>query len=226
MTNLLRFFKLAVLLINFSICFPAIAISSWPTFPITSDCVLGSAYGNQTSPSVARGETNLLVVWDDERITGDKDIFCARVTPEGEVLDAVGIPVCTVWGPQESPEVAAGDQCYLAVWRDERNDWYDIYGARIDMEGNVLDPDGFEIYSGTGWAESPEVAWDGINFFVVWTDDRNMISPDIYGTRISPAGEILDDSSIQISSSSLIDLAPSVAYNGLNYLVVWEVGSG
>jgi hypothetical protein len=226
MKNLPKVIHPATLLITFILCFPVVTFSSWPTFELSSECSPGNAYGDQSFPSVAKGATNLLVVWEDKRITDDKDIFCARITTDGEILDPVGIPVCTVWGTQGSPEVVAGDQCYLVVWRDERNDWFEIYGARIDMEGNVLDPGGFTIYSGVGWAESPQVAWDGTNFFVVWTDDRTMISPDVYGARVSPAGEVLDDPSIHISSSALIELAPSVAYNGSNYLVVWEIGSG
>jgi hypothetical protein len=226
MKNLPKVIYPATLLITFIFCFPVLAFSSWPTFELSSECSPANAYGDQSFPSVAKGTTNLLVVWEDKRITDDKDIFCTRITPDGEILDPVGIPVCTVWGTQADPEVAAGDQCYLVVWRDERNDWFEIFGARIDLEGDVLDPDGFIIYSGIGWAESPQVAWDGSNFFVVWTDDRSMISPDVYGARVSPAGEVLDDSSIHISSSSLIELAPSIAYNGLNYLVVWEIGSG
>ncbi len=221
-----RFLKLIILSFCFFICLPVNVFPALPEFWISTDCFSGSAYGTQASPSIARSETSLLVVWDDERITSDKDIFCTRITPEGNILDPVGIAICTAPGEQTLPQVAAGDFNYLVVWQDYRNDTHDIYGARIDLDGNVLDPDGFPISTGSAWEESPEVAFDGTNFLVVWTDDRSMISPDIYGTRITSGGEILDGSGFQITSETEMEFAPSITYNGSNYLVVWEVGGG
>jgi hypothetical protein len=226
MKNLQKFLQVTIFAFSFVFFLSGTSFCSWPEFAISSDCYPGSAYGNQSSPSVARSQTSLLVVWEDERISTGKDIFCSRITSAGEILDLNGIPICTAYGPQARVKVAAGDLSFLAVWQDQRNGTYDVYGARIDLDGNVLDPDGFPISTGPPLAESPDAAWDGTNFLVVWSDDRSMISPDIYGIRIAPSGEIVDDSAILISSEADMEFASSVAFNGLNYLVAWEVGAG
>jgi hypothetical protein len=221
--------KLRVLMVFLISCFSlgGYAYSSWPEFPLSSDCYPGSAYGTQSSPAVAFGGTNYLVVWEDERINTDRDIFGARVSAEGEVLDPISIPICVYPNLQTGVKVAAGDQNYLVVWTDYRNASYDVYGARVDFSGNVLDPNGFPISATTNWESYPDVAWDGTNFFVVWTDDRSVITyDDIYGARVSPGGEVLDPNGIQISNTTAFEETPTVAYNGAVYFVAWEHALG
>lgn len=226
MASARKFCLLIIVTISLLGVSPSDGFASWPDFPLSSDCFYGSAYGTQSLPAVARGEDNLLVVWDDERISADKDIFGARLTLSGETLDSTGFSICTAVDWQTSPEVAAGDQVYLVVWQDYRSGTNNIYGARVDQKGKVLDPDGFPICIGEWLAESPDVCWDGTNFLVVWCDDRDMISRDIYAARVTPEGAVLEANGFQISSGSFSEIRPSVAYNGLNYLVVWEVEGG
>jgi hypothetical protein len=221
-----HFWKVLLLSGCFILWFSVNALSVWPEFPLSSDCFSGSAYGTQTIPSIAFDGTNFLVVWEDERVNSERDIFGTRVSQQGEILEPIGIPICTAPSLQTDVKIAWGNQNYLAVWTDYRNTNYDIYGARIDPEGNVLDPNGFPISTGSGWESFPDVAWDGTNFFVVWSDDKNDISYDIYGTRITSSGEILDPRGIQISFGPAMELFPTIAFNGTTYLVVWEHGSG
>lgn len=208
-------------------CFGKNGLASWPTFPLSAHCNPGSAVGTQSSAWVARGAQNLLVVWVDERISTRKDIFCTRISPSGEVLDPIGIPVCTTSAVQNWVSVAGGDQVYLVVWTDSRNGNYGIYGARVDAYGNLLDPEGIAISTGSGWAGFPDAAWDGDNFLVAWSHDKyTPTSYDIYATRVTTAGEVLDPRGIQISSDSVMELYASVAYNGSTYFVVWEHALG
>jgi len=226
MVSLERSAIVIVLSICFVLSLSISAFSSWPEFWISPDCISGTAHGNQSSPSVASGQTNLLAVWEDERVSSYSDIFGARIAPDGEILDPTGISICTASGWQTWVRAAAGSENYLVVWQDDRDIDYDIYGARVDLNGNVLDPDGFPISTGEGWESSPAVGWDGTNFLVVWCDDRDMSSPNIYGTRITPQGEILDGAGFQISDEDIRTISPSITFNGSNYLVAWELSSG
>jgi hypothetical protein len=101
---------------------------------------------NQMSPSVAFDGNNYLVVWDDDRITLDWDIFGARVNQAGEILDPGGFIISNAANDQQFSSVAFDGTNYLVVWQDERSDeFYDIYGARVSQDGTVLDPGGFVI---------------------------------------------------------------------------------
>jgi hypothetical protein len=61
----------------------------------------------------------------------------------------------------------------------------DIYGARVGVDGAVLDPAGIAISTAGNTQANPSVAWDGANYLVVWEDYRGGSSYDIYGTRVS-----------------------------------------
>jgi hypothetical protein len=227
MNNRQKLLKVLVLSVCIVPCLSTDAHAEWPGFSISSDCFSGNAYGTQSSPAIAARGSELLVVWEDQRVFLERDVFATRVTQEGEITDPIGIPVCTVLGQQKNVKAAAGDQNYLVVWQDRRGGASEIYGARMDLDGTVLDPDGFQISTGTGWAESPDVAWDGENFMVVWSYDKyELTSYDIYATRISSAGQILDPRGIQLSFDDVMELYPSISFCDSLFFVAWEHALG
>ncbi|NWG28523.1 MAG: hypothetical protein HXY48_08315 [Ignavibacteriaceae bacterium] len=178
--------------------------------------------GNQMRSDVAFDGTNFLVVWEDFR-TYPPDIYAARVTQGGLVLDMGGIPICTFAEIQSKPSVEYDGTNYLVIWQDYRNGTnnYDIYGARVTPDGNVLDPDGFAITNAGNNQQEASLGFDGTNYLAVWTDYRSG-GRDIYGARISPSGTVLDVSGIPICTAPESPDYPSVEFDGTNYLVVWE----
>jgi hypothetical protein len=68
------------------------------------------------------------------------------VTPEGKVLDADGILVSGGAHNQARPRVAWDGKTFLVAWQDFRsNRLYDIFAARVDADGKVLDPEGIAV---------------------------------------------------------------------------------
>jgi hypothetical protein len=188
------------------------------------NCIaISIATGEQSTPAVAFDSTNYLVVWEDRR-TGYSDIYGARVTPTGFVLDPEGIGVSTAEGGQGSPSIAFDGTNYMVVQEDGRNGYSDIYSARVNQEGIVLDPNGIAISLSVNELWHPSIAFDGTNNLVVWTWTNWGIfdSSDIYGVRVSQEGLVLDSISIPISTSEGQQEFPSVAFDGINYFVVWQ----
>ncbi len=178
------------------------------------------APNDQRQADVAFDGANYLVAWRDERSTGAMEIYAARVTTGGAVLDSGGIPVSTGGCCRHSPAVASGSGTSLVAWVGPGSTYTDIRGARLSPEGVVLDPISIQISDGSSWEWNPAVAFDGTNFFVVWRDERS--SPgDIYGTRVTPDGVALDPEGIRITTGAAAWF-PTIAFDGTNYLVVWS----
>jgi hypothetical protein len=99
---------------------------------------------DQSNPAVAFDGANWLVAWQDYR-RGVSDIYGARVSTAGVVLEPDSIPVSTSDMDQSYPAVAFDGANWLVAWDDGRWGGSDIYGARVTPAGAVLDPEGMEL---------------------------------------------------------------------------------
>jgi hypothetical protein len=177
------------------------------------------------APAVSFDGLNYLVVWDDGRnVTTDSDIYGARVTPSGVVLDPAGFAITTSIKAQEFPAVSSGGTKSLIGWQDRRNETYslgapDIYGSCVEQDGSVSNPEGMLLSMAPQGQISPTVACDGSNYLVVWHDER--YDHDILGTRISQSGQIIDPCGIEISTAQDAQFDPAVTFGFGEYFVVW-----
>jgi len=93
----------------------------------------------QERPRIAFGGGVFLVVWQDMRNGKDWDVYAARVTPQGKVLDQLGIAVARADHNQALPDVAWDGKAFQVVWQDFRsNTHYEVYGARVSTAGKLL----------------------------------------------------------------------------------------
>ena len=124
------------------------------------------------APSVAFDGTNYLVVWQDQRPGAGFDIYAARVSEAGVVLDPLGIPISKAAGNQWAPAVAFDGTSFLVVWQDDRSTATgpDLYGGRVSSAGVLLDPGGIPISTAPGAQLMPAVARAGASSLVVWTE--------------------------------------------------------
>jgi hypothetical protein len=196
-------------------------------FPIVVDPVVGpevpvcpsyeAAPARQTSVQIAASPYGYLAVWQDAR-GGNSDIFAARISTAGQVIDQAAIAVSTATGDQTSPAVAWNGHDYLVVWADRRTSDPHIYAARVQPSGEVLDKQGILLSATTGVQDCPRVASDGSGWYVVWQDTRSG-STDVYGCKVSPEGVAAKTNGISTRSDN--EDTPDVAWNGSYYFVVW-----
>ena len=188
----------------------------------------------QARPAVAADGTNFLAVWMDGRnrqwTSSDLDIYGARVTPQGEVLDIDGIEVCALPGIQRNPAVGFDGANYLVVWDETDDDGVSrIKGARVAPSGAVLDGGcGFVISEGTGPRERPVLAFNGGVWLVVWNDWRiwaaggaDTYDSDIFGARVSPAGAVLDPAGFPVKTGSADQTLAGLEPAADTFLMAW-----
>jgi hypothetical protein len=183
----------------------------------------------QTTPVLAANASGFLVAWADSRnnAVSGTDIFAARVSNAGAVLELNGLPICTVTNNQTAPAVAANSAGFLVGWTDSRNTAVtgnDIFAARISNAGLVLNTNGFAASLAGARQAAPAVAFNGTNYLVAWQDERNFTtnSTDILATRVTAVGKVLDPAGIGVSTALAAQRNPAVAASGSDFLVVWE----
>jgi phosphodiesterase/alkaline phosphatase D-like protein len=187
----------------------------------------------QRAPAVAAGASGgFLVVWTEDAGTQSlSDVRGARVSAQGIVLDAGGFDVSTVLaggllepapGPQARAAVAAGGAGFLVVWEDGRDPLAgpDVFGARVDAGGSVLDPDGIAIARRAPAERAPSLAWNGVSYLVVWEDVPAAGAADVLAARVSAAG--VADPAFPISDAAGDQVEPAVASDGASFLVAWN----
>jgi len=197
------------------------------------DIAISTAANTQQFPRAASNGTNYLVVWNDSRTDPTEsaiDVYGARVSSSGTVLDATGILICNATDSQgfealnDSPQVASNGADYLVAWEDARRSFYsyDVYAARVTSAGSVSDANGFLLKTNSF---KPTVAGKQAGYLVAWSDGNSSPSP-IYGSRISNAGIVQDTNGIPINTDSASKAIGNVACNGTNFLVTWSVSLG
>ncbi len=184
---------------------------------------------------VAFDGSNYLVVFAKTGPTNLTNVVATRVTPDGTVLDTPEIMLSS-GSSNFFPAVAFDGSNYLVAWQKfdstfpgppgERPPGHEIYGARVSPAGVNMGE--FALFTSPGAQHSVDLAFDGTNYLVAWRDTRTLLTEDydIYGTRVSPAGVVLDAPAFGIVTAPGIQGAPQVASNGNNWLVAWiDVGA-
>lgn len=194
--------------------------------------------GIQSQPAAAYNSTtdDFLVVWTDQR-NGLGDIYGQVVQPDGTLPTgedpSENYAISTATGYQQYPTLAYNittDE-YLVVWMGNRVGNLDIYGQRVDADGTLLgNTDPFvnlAISTASNNQYDPAIAYTPTadEYLVVWVDNRNSASDDIYGQRVDTDGALLG-ADFAICTASKDQSKPAIAYNSLanEYLVVWGDG--
>jgi len=168
----------------------------------TSGVVLSEARYAQSEPSVCYGAGCYFIAWQDARNSAFQ-IYCARVSPAGQVLDTAGILV-TPTGREFLPSVASGDSGFLVAWQHKPSDqWADIRGARVNSDGVLIDTVPIVVVPPQSpyHQANPSACFDGSCYVVVWTRNGSSMN-DVYGRRMAPSGSLLDSFCIGLGIAS------------------------
>ena len=187
--------------------------------------VITNESGTRSLPGAAHDGTNFYVAFRDTRgaVAGNpSDIYGLRVSNALVKVDATSTLVSRQANDERFPRVAYNGTNWLVVWEDLRPGLTsDIWGARLGPTGTVLDPAGIAISQGTSSQKFPAVAANGVDWLVAWQDGRNG-TDDIYASRVSSTGAVLDAGGISVNTASGAQVTPAIAADGTNWFVTWR----
>ncbi len=182
---------------------------------------ISTATERQWHPTVASDGEKYLVIWEDTRKTGDifnNDIWGQFVSKEGTLIDT-NFPICTADSGQWEIDIAFGDSNYLIVWSDHRDKFSnDIYGQLILPDGALIDTL-FSICITNYGKSYVSVIWGKNKYLVVWHENYSD-SCKIWGQFVLSDGS-LENSPFPVASTEW-NQYPKVAFDGTNYLVIWN----
>ena len=106
--------------------------------------------------------TNYLVTWDQGGYPNG-DLYGARVSPQGAVLDGAGFLIASGPGDQNTSDIAFDGTNYLVTWTNYPRRGGDVFAARVTARRTVLDPGGIPVSTSRRAEVHPSVAFDGTN---------------------------------------------------------------
>ncbi len=153
------------------------------------------------------------------------NVYVTRVNANGTVMDPSGLPICTEEGEQQQTSIALGDNQLLVLWEDDRSydsTGYDVYGARVTLDGTVLDPEGIAMAKLELSEQAPDACWAGDAFSVVWQTSRYGTYGDITSVRLDTLGVIPDSVPVVVSAACDAQIVAGSGWSGYSYLAIWD----
>ena len=160
--------------------------------------------GDHTQPALAWNGTSYLLVWSDARNRGTSglDVYGLRLDASGGRLGSE-IPIATAAGDQRDPQVASDGVGFLVAWSSARPEGdTDVYAARIDAAGSVLDAP-IAIEASPVLAEQgPRVAFDGTHYVVASVVIASGTQSAVLARRVTTLGVLVDTQGISLSPAT------------------------
>jgi probable HAF family extracellular repeat protein len=186
-----------------------------------------AASGDTNYISAASDGVNWIVVWGGGYY--ESQIRAARIGNNGALVDAGGggkilfDDTGHFTAPGNAKFAFANNQ-FLLIWIGLTSGGYGIRAQRFNQNLDPIDTASFKVnlVSGSS-ATGADVATDGTDFFVTWVDSRFAYN-EIFGTRVSAAGQVLDPNGIKLYGvpGSYSQSAVALCFDGANYVAAYH----
>lgn len=184
------------------------------------EAIIDNSVNSEEGPLVAFDGSGYLVTYENNN--GSVSDIYGRFVSKSGVPSLTNFPISTSPYNKFRPAVYFDGTNFLVVWFDYRAGSTDIYGQIISKNGSLIGPE-IPISTAVGSQFRPVIGFNGVNYMIVWWDNRNGTDNDIYGQLVSPVGTLVG-SEIPISTALGNQQRPEIKSNsdGTDFFVVWE----
>lgn len=191
--------------------------------------VISASPSLQTTPFACRHRDGVLVTWQDTR-HGDAEVYAARVSPAGAVLDPDGIRLTDNICTQRLPCISASDSATIVAWQDNRQtpDSFRIRWRALGPDAVPAGPDTtlpryVRIAPRYSHHQNPAIAYGDSSYFVAWEDTRYGAGRTAVRGAVVAHGPCYPVSpSFALSSGAGSARKPAVAFCESLFLVTWQ----
>lgn len=197
--------------------------------------VVSAASNSETDAATAWNGTTYFSVWLDTR-ENTQTIWGAPIGADGSPGTAVRLfanPTSGItYKTMSPPRVATNGATFFVTFAANQTGCTgaclarSVFGFVIDakgvIQGGVTDllPSGGNVTR----TDAPDVAWNGIDYLVVYEEESDGLS--IAGRRVGATGAPLDDNVLRISPVTPgfeeSRKAPNIAFDGTQFFVAWQ----
>ena len=189
------------------------------------DGLISPSNNSGISTNVAFDGTNYLLIWEyDPGGTGPGrfQIYGQFISKSGSLVgSSFAISSTGIWFDGVKT-MAFGGGKYLVTYTRLIDPALGEGSTNRYIAGRMVSPDGStgeEFRISSGYGDASDVAFDGTNFFVVWTEDQ--YDYEIRGRFVSTNGVPGTEISVNASLNPS-DNPKSVTFDGTNYMVIWS----
>jgi len=178
------------------------------------------AESSQYAPDIVYGADNYFVSWTDKRY-GFYNIFGARVTANGTVLDTNGFPIGPINATKQwQPSIAFTGNQFFVIWGYNTSPCA-ITGRFVDLNG-IPGTDTVHIATADGSVWNTRLVFDGTNFFAIWIEACTSTGfYKVKGQLVSGAGFPIGNT-ILIADSVHFYNSLGLRYNSQHYIVTYS----
>jgi hypothetical protein len=177
-----------------------------------------------TNPSIASAGTNIVIGWEQTQTT--QDVYFSIFSQDGTALKSeVALPARTL--NAREPDVVWMGTGYAFAWEESLDGSYDdmeLWVSYSDIDGNAPSP--AQLTSVTGPSGEPAIAWADDRLGVVWEDEVAGGSRSIYFRMVDGSGSPIGATNLNLSSGSVRESDPDIAWSGTEFGVVWHAAGG
>jgi len=194
------------------------AAQSATVFPIVTN-------NADTCAGFATDGTNYLIGIQGDFVTNDEyQITAQLIGPTGALIGSRISPVPGHTGG--NPYVACSGSNYLMAWPDDylNGNQSSISAQLVSLSGGLIG--GMIAITANSAQELDAVAYGGGKDLVLWNDYSNGTNWDIYGQIVSAGGAMVGGNFfISAPVNGQRNQGASAAFDGTNFLVVWQFAS-